>query len=99
MRLRVLVPGTDPARGLDGNDNGGAFRLETVLTLRGGRRLHAFEDKVMHHLLRWLATLAEYKDGKLIPFPNPAMSLPSPVPAADRLVSVHGMTTDTEDRL
>ena len=48
MRLRVLVPGTDSARGLEGNDNGGAFRLETVLPLRGGRRLHAFEDKVMH---------------------------------------------------
>ena len=63
---------------------------------RDGRIFLGFPRHAVDHQK---ATLAEYKDGKLIPFPNPAMSLPSPVHAADRLVSVHGMTTDTEDRL
>lgn len=44
-------------------------------------------------------TLAELRDGHLIPYPNAAMSLPSDAPASDRLLSVHGMTTDTRGRL
>ncbi len=44
-------------------------------------------------------TLAEYKDGVFIPFPNAAMSLPGGKNPADRLVSVHGMTMDTQGRL
>ncbi|MBN8470146.1 SMP-30/gluconolactonase/LRE family protein [Corallococcus exiguus] len=42
------------------------------------------------------ATLAELVQGTLVPFPNAAMSLPSNAPAAQRLLSVHGMTTDTQ---
>ncbi len=45
------------------------------------------------------ATLAEYKHGQLHPFPNAAMSQPSDAAASDRLISVHGMTLDTKDRL
>ncbi|ACB95741.1 L-dopachrome tautomerase-related protein [Beijerinckia indica] len=45
------------------------------------------------------ATLAELRDGKLIPYPNAAMSLPSEAKPSARLVSVHGMTTDTQGRL
>ncbi|NPC46594.1 gluconolactonase [Corallococcus sp. AB032C] len=42
------------------------------------------------------ATLAELVRGTLVPFPNAAMSLPSNLPAAQRLLSVHGMTTDSK---
>jgi sugar lactone lactonase YvrE len=44
-------------------------------------------------------TLGELKDGKLIPYPSAAVSLPSAGPASAHLVSVHGMTTDTRGRL
>jgi sugar lactone lactonase YvrE len=45
------------------------------------------------------ATLAEYKHGKLIPYPNAQISLPGEADPAKRLVSVHGMTTDSRGRL
>ncbi|WP_323990321.1 L-dopachrome tautomerase-related protein [Nguyenibacter sp. L1] len=45
------------------------------------------------------ATLAELRDGGLVPYPSAALSLPSDRAPADRLVSVHGMTTDTRGRL
>lgn len=44
-------------------------------------------------------TLGELRDGKLPPYPDAATSLPSTRPAAERLVSVHGMTTDSRGRL
>lgn len=44
-------------------------------------------------------TLGELKDGKIVPYPNARMSLPSNLPPAERLISVHGMTTDTRGRL
>jgi sugar lactone lactonase YvrE len=45
------------------------------------------------------ATLAELKGGALVPYPDAATSLPSARAPADRLMSVHGMTTDTRGRL
>jgi hypothetical protein len=45
------------------------------------------------------ATLAELKNGKLVPFPNAGMSLPSDVFPEQRLVSVHGMTLDSRGRI
>ncbi|WP_328700995.1 L-dopachrome tautomerase-related protein [Corallococcus silvisoli] len=45
------------------------------------------------------ATLAELKDGRLVPYPSEAMSLPSDAPPEKRLLSVHGMTTDRLGRL
>lgn len=45
------------------------------------------------------ATLAELKDGRLYPYPDAAHSMPSDRPAAERLMSIHGMTTDTQGRL
>ncbi|MBB3104759.1 L-dopachrome tautomerase-related protein [Azomonas macrocytogenes] len=45
------------------------------------------------------ATLAELVDGRLEPFPDTATSLPSARPAAEQLVSVHGMTTDSQGNL
>ncbi len=67
-----------------------------IVVARDGRIFLGFPRHAIDHKK---ATLAEYKDGKLIPFPNAAMSLPSDAQAADRLVSVHGMTMDTEGRL
>ncbi|MEK6345946.1 MAG: L-dopachrome tautomerase-related protein [Burkholderia sp.] len=45
------------------------------------------------------ATLAEWRDGALLPYPSAALSLPSQRPPAQRLMSVHGMTTDRDGRL
>lgn len=44
-------------------------------------------------------TLGELVQGRLVPFPNATMSLPSQAPDAQRLVSVHGMTTDAKGNL
>ncbi|MGU3422785.1 L-dopachrome tautomerase-related protein [Methylobacterium sp. D54C] len=44
-------------------------------------------------------TLVEWRDGRAVPWPSEALSLPSTRPASDRLVSVHGLTTDTRGRL
>ena len=44
-------------------------------------------------------TLGEWVDGKLVPYPDAATSLPSDRPDADKLVSVHGMTIDSRGRL
>ena len=43
--------------------------------------------------------LAELKDGRLVPYPDAAFSLPSQAPWRDQLVSPHGMTTDSRGRL
>lgn len=45
------------------------------------------------------ATLAELVDGRRIPFPDAATSLPSSLPLDQQLVSVHGMTLDTRGML
>lgn len=45
------------------------------------------------------ATLAEYKDGRLIAYPEARLSLPGEADPAKRLVSVHGMTLDAKGRL
>jgi sugar lactone lactonase YvrE len=44
-------------------------------------------------------TLAELIDGKLLPYPSKDISLPSALPDAQRLISVHGMTLDRDGRL
>lgn len=45
------------------------------------------------------ATLAELRGNELVPFPNREMVLPSDLPADQRLLSVHGMTTDSSGNL
>jgi sugar lactone lactonase YvrE len=45
------------------------------------------------------ATLAELKGNVLVPYPNAALSLPSDKPPEQRLISIHGMTTDSRGRL
>ena len=44
-------------------------------------------------------TLAKYREGRIKPWPSAVLAMPSGRPAADRLVSVHGLTTDTRGRL
>ncbi|WP_059358992.1 L-dopachrome tautomerase-related protein [Parachlamydia acanthamoebae] len=44
-------------------------------------------------------TLAEYRDGKLIPFPNAEWALPSNALPENHFVSPHGMTLDSLGRL
>lgn len=44
-------------------------------------------------------TLGELVNGKLVPYPSADVSQPSSLPLAQRLISVHGMTLDTEGRL
>lgn len=45
------------------------------------------------------ATLAELKGDTLVPYPDAAHSLPSSAPPDRRLISIHGMTTDSKGRL
>ncbi|WP_415529885.1 L-dopachrome tautomerase-related protein [Gluconacetobacter sp.] len=45
------------------------------------------------------ATLAELKGDVLVPYPDKALSLPSSASPDHRLVSIHGMTTDSKGRL
>jgi sugar lactone lactonase YvrE len=45
------------------------------------------------------ATLAELKNGTVIPYPTAAISLPSDAAPEHKLVSIHGMTTDSLGRL
>ncbi|GBQ67399.1 gluconolactonase [Ameyamaea chiangmaiensis NBRC 103196] len=45
------------------------------------------------------ATLGELKDGRIVPYPDAAWSLPSDRAPAQRLISVHGMTMDRRGRL
>lgn len=52
-----------------------------------------------HVLSHREATLAELREGKLVPFPSAAMSLPSDAPPAERLLSVGGLTIDGQGRL
>lgn len=43
--------------------------------------------------------LAEYKNGRLLPYPSAAWALPSSAPAQTRLISPHGVTADARGRL
>lgn len=45
------------------------------------------------------ATLAELKGDVLVPYPDAALSLPSSAAPDRRLISIHGMTTDSRGRL
>jgi hypothetical protein len=45
------------------------------------------------------ATLAELVDGRRVPFPDASVSMPSSLPIDQRLISVHGMTLDSNGKL
>lgn len=67
-----------------------------IVVLPNGRIFVGFPRHAQDHKD---ATLAELVDGKRVPFPDAATSLPSDRPDRDRLVSVHGMTSDTRGNL
>lgn len=62
----------------------------------GGRVFVGFPRHAENHAGM---TLGEVVDGRLLPFPDAATSLPSRAPYAQWLVSVHGMTTDARGNL
>ncbi len=66
-----------------------------IVVLPDGRTFVGFPRHAVDHKG---ATLGELVDGKVMPYPSAAMSLPADVPA-DCLVSVHGMTMDRQGRL
>ncbi|MBS1102199.1 SMP-30/gluconolactonase/LRE family protein [Gluconobacter sp. Dm-62] len=66
-----------------------------IVVLPNGRTFVGFPRHAVDHKG---ATLGELVDGKVMPYPSAAMSLPGNVPA-ECLVSVHGMTMDRQGRL
>lgn len=105
----VLAPPTAAAAGTEASDPAAvpAGSLEVVARFTGpgpsgiavtpdGRVFVGFPRHAENHAG---ATLAELVDGRLRPFPDAATSLPSDAPYAQRLVSVHGMTTDAAGNL
>ncbi|MBB2200130.1 L-dopachrome tautomerase-related protein [Gluconacetobacter tumulisoli] len=102
---RAAPPATLATNTDHGFNSAGAFEIVAefadpgpsgVALTPGGRLFIGFPRHAVNHKG---ATLAELKDGKLVPYPDAATSLPSGRRLADRLVSVHGMTTDSRGRL
>jgi sugar lactone lactonase YvrE len=67
-----------------------------IVVMPDGRIFVGFPRHAQNHKD---ATLAELVDGKRVPFPSAAMSMPSNLPLAQRLISVHGMTSDSRGDL
>ena len=66
------------------------------IAVTGGRVFVGFPRHAVNHRG---ATLAELKNGRLLPYPDAATAMPSDRPPATRLMSIHGMTTDAKGRL
>lgn len=107
----VAARGADnPAAGLRGNtDRGttpaGMFDVVAqfegpgpsgVAVTDGGRIFVRFPRHAIDHAG---ATLGELRNGKIIPYPSPGMSLPSSRAPAERFLSIHGITLDGKGRL
>jgi sugar lactone lactonase YvrE len=63
-----------------------------IAVLPNGRIFVGFPRHAENHEK---ATLAELHDGHLVPYPNAEVSLPSARSPQHRLMSIHGITTDT----
>lgn len=61
-----------------------------------GRTFVGFPRHAIDHIGM---TLGELVDGKLVPFPSRKISVPSALSVSQRLISVHGMTLDSQGRL
>ncbi|AQS87623.1 SMP-30/gluconolactonase/LRE family protein [Neoasaia chiangmaiensis] len=98
-----------PARAAGNEDRGtepyGAFDVVArfdgpgpsgIVVLPNGRIFVGFPRHAVNHPG---ATLGELKDGKVVPYPSAALSLPSGAAPADRLMSIHGMTLDQKGRI
>ncbi|MCI1437495.1 MAG: major royal jelly family protein [Acetobacter indonesiensis] len=67
-----------------------------VVVTDNGRVFIGFPRHAVNHKG---ATLGELVNGRVQPWPNAALSMPSSAAPADRLMSIHGMTLDTQGRL
>jgi len=67
-----------------------------IVVLPDGRTFISFPRHAINHAG---CTLGELKNGKVIPYPTAALSLPSNAAPADRLMSIHGMTADKQGRI
>ncbi|WP_176081311.1 SMP-30/gluconolactonase/LRE family protein [Paraburkholderia tropica] len=105
--LAAALPASARAAGTVSGDSAPAGAFEIVAAFSGagpsgiavtpsGRVFVGFPRHADNHRE---ATLAELRNGTLIPYPDAAMSLPSSRPPEQRLMSIHGMTTDSEGRL
>ncbi|GBR03145.1 gluconolactonase [Asaia siamensis] len=89
----------------DGTSSSGVFDIVAEFTgpgpsgvavLPDGRLFVSFPRHADNHPG---ATLGEVKNGKIIPYPSAEVSLPSNRAPADRLMSVHGLALDSQNRL
>lgn len=67
-----------------------------IVVAENGRIFVGFPRHAINHKG---ATLGELVNGRVVPWPSAALSLPSSAAPADRLMSIHGMTMDTQGRL
>lgn len=67
-----------------------------IVVTADGRTFVGFPRHAINHKGM---TLGEIVDGKLLPYPSAAVSEPSSLSNAERLISVHGMTLDSQGRL
>lgn len=67
-----------------------------VVVTESGRIFVGFPRHAVNHKG---VTLGELVQGRVVPWPSVALSLPSGAEPADRLMSVHGMTLDSQGRL
>ncbi len=100
--------GGTPTTGVNGDqgyESAGSFEIVAdfygpgpsgVVVTDEGRIFVGFPRHAVNHKG---ATLGELVQGRVVPWPTAALSLPSSAAPADRLMSIHGMTMDTQGRI
>ncbi|WP_244284810.1 major royal jelly family protein [Acetobacter persici] len=104
----VAQGGGTPTTGVNGDqgyESAGSFEIVAdfygpgpsgVVVTDEGRIFVGFPRHAVNHKG---ATLGELVQGRVVPWPTAALSLPSSAAPADRLMSIHGMTMDTQGRI
>ncbi|KXV07031.1 L-dopachrome tautomerase-related protein [Acetobacter malorum] len=100
--------GGTPTTGVNGDqgyESAGSFEIVAdfygpgpsgVVVTDTGRIFVGFPRHAVNHKG---ATLGELVQGRVVPWPSAEFSLPSAAAPADRLMSIHGMTMDTQGRV
>lgn len=100
--------GGTPTTGVNGDqgyESAGSFEVVAdfygpgpsgVVVTDAGRIFVGFPRHAVNHKG---ATLGELVQGRVVPWPSAELSLPSSAAPADRLMSIHGMTMDTQGRV
>lgn len=108
LRTRQAGSRGTPTTGVNGDqgyESAGSFEIVAdfygpgpsgVVVTDAGRIFVGFPRHAVNHKG---ATLGELRQGKVVPWPNAGLSLPSSAAPADRLMSIHGMTMDTQGRI